>query len=511
MLSPTPAVRAAILGLVVVTVIAVVGAGLHLRGIEAQVAGALAETLRVEARTVAAALPQAGPRSGLATFADPEQSGALIQYDRSGRVVGVTDSEVGAVADWFTTAGALTRPAAVVETAAGAYALASAPVAGGGRIVAVAPAPDQLPNGEVFRTVIATVSLWGVLVGVLVMMTWYTGPRTSNQLALLGERMAQGDADGDALIRHAAVWLGPLAEAFQPVAARFRQLRLHARDVDQHVAALYQVNPNYVILCTQDGEIVEANPAFYAVTGLPIAAVRGGRIEALQETFPIEPLMDLGDRSRKEASAITGIEYALIDRDDETRPVEVSLRGFTLDGRPMVLFQATDQSRQKTLERRVAAFSDTLDLMVDQRVHQLTAGQQTLKRVLDAAGVIVASFDAGGATSRWSGGAVALTGQPLNAVPHFAAATQVLGLSPTERTAFTQWFWSLSQEPFIGRHGVIGRDGATRTRQIIWQRVDADMAGRSDLRTLVGVEVPSYVEMPGYGGDGAAGSLRLGV
>ena len=45
----------------------------------------------------------------------------------------------------------------------------------------------------------------------------------------------------------------------------------------------------------------------------------------------------------------------------------------------------------------------TLDLMVDQRVHQLSAGQQTLKRILDASGVVIASFDAGGATSRARG------------------------------------------------------------------------------------------------------------
>ncbi len=277
------------------------------------------------------------------------------------------------------------------------------------------------------------------------------------------------------------------------------------------MASLYQINPHYVVLCSLDGEIIEANPAFYAATGLPAAAVRGGRIEALQQTFPIEPLMDLAQRSLREGSAITGLEYAIIDRDDETRPVEVSLRGFELDGRQMVLLQATDQAHQKQLERRVAAFTDTLDLMVDQRVHQLSAGQQTFQRVLDSAGVVIASFDAGGATSRWNGAAAALTGRAIAGVPHFAAATQVLGLSPTERTAFTQWFWSLSQEPFIGRHGVVGRDGETRTRQLVWQRVDADMAGRSDLRTLIGVEIPSYIEIPGVGGDGRSEPVHLSV
>ena len=364
-------------------------------------------------------------------------------------------------------------------------------------------APGDLPDGAVLRAAGVAASLWGVMAGVLTVMAWYTGPRTAHQLALLGERIGQGNADAESLIRHAGLWLGPLADAFAPVSKRLRTLGLRAADERQHLAALYQINPHYVLLVAQDGEVVEANPAFYAATGLPIEAVRGGSVGALRQTFPIEPLLELADRSRREGSAISGIEYALIDRDDETRPVEVSLRGFTLEGRDMVLVQATDQAHAKRLERRVAAFTDTLDLMVDQRVHQLAAGQQALQRVLDAAGVVVASFDAGGATSRWNGAARALTGRDRGAVAHFAAAASALGLSATERTAFTQWFWSLSDEPFVGRHGVVTPEGVTRTRQLIWQRVDADMAGRSDLRTLVGVEVPAYIPIGASVGDGA--------
>ncbi|WP_420457487.1 PAS domain-containing protein [Rubrivirga sp.] len=502
MLSPTPAVRAALFGLVVVTAVAVAGAALHLGAVSARSGQALAAALDARVHTVALL------GAGLAPVADAGLPETLSRYGADGRLVETTDAERAGVADWFRIAGA-DGAARVVETGGLAYAVASADLASGGRLVAVAPAPTSLPDGALLRAALATASLWGVLVGVLVVMTWVAGPRTAHQLALLGERIAQGQADGDALIRHAGLQLGPFADAFQPVADRFRALGRQSHDVQQHVAALYQINPHYVLLCSLDGEIVEANPAFYAATGLPIEAVRGGRVEALRETFPVEPLMELARRSLREGSAITGVEYALIGRDDETRPVEVALRGFELEGREMVLFQATDQAHQKQLERRVAAFTDTLDLMVDQRVHQLSAGQEALRRVLDAAGVVVASFDAGGATSRWNGAATALTGQPLAGVPHFAAATQVLGLSPTERTAFTQWFWSPSQEPFIGRHGVVGRDGETRTRQLIWQRVDADMAGRSDLRTLVGVEVPAYVGLPGPSGDGVAGAAVL--
>ena len=501
MLSPTPAVRAALFGLVLVTAIAVAASALHL--VAADRAASAERAAALDARAAVAATVLTGLDGPVAQRrVDRLAAGAggdWVVYDDQGRTVAASDPAL-ARADWPRT------PSATVRLRRGSgegYLASSVVIEGGGRVVAVEPASDTLPDGAVMETVAAAVSLWGLLVGVLVVVAWYTGPRTATQLTLLGERIAQGDADGDALIRHAGVWLGPLADAFAPVVGRFRTLGAEAHDVKQHVAALYQINPHFVLLCSQDGEIVEANPAFYAVTGLPAEAVRGGRVEALRETFPIAPLMELAGRSLREGSAISGLEYAIVDRDDQTRPVEVSLRGFTLGGRPMVLFQATDQAHQKRLERRVAAFTDTLDLMVDQRVHQLSAGQQTLNRVLDAAGVVVASFDAGGATSRWSGAAEVLTGRAIAQVGHFAAATSALGLSAAERTAFTQWFWSPSDGPFVGRHGVAGPDGP-RVRQILWQRVEADLGGRSDLRTLVGIDVPAYVDLGAPSGDGRA-------
>ncbi|WP_412062997.1 PAS domain-containing protein [Rubrivirga sp. IMCC45206] len=501
MLSPTPAVRAAIFGLVVVTAVSLAGGALHLASIRALAYEAATDELAVRADAVAGALRTPDARAPVDRMAG---DAALVVYDAGGRPVRTSDPDVVGVADWGRTAAGLPGHAGIASIAGERYTVASADLAGGGAVVALRAAPDGLPDGTLLQATVTVASLWGLIVGVFVVVTWYTGPRSATQLALLGERIAQGEADGDALIRHAALWLGPLAEAFGPVAARFRQLRLRARDVDQHVAALYQINPHYVLLCTMDGEIVEGNPAFYAATGLPPEAVRGGRIEALQQTFPVEPLLELAGRSLREGSAVSGIEYGIIDRDDETRPVEVSLRGFEIEGRAYVLFQATDQAHARRLERRVAAFTDTLDLMVDQRVHQLTAGQQAVNRVLDAAGVVIASFDAGGATSRWNGAARALTGRDQASVPHFAAVTDAFGLPAGERAAFTQWFWSLSQDPFIARHGVIAANGETRKRQLIWQRVDADMAGRSDLRTLVGVEVPAYVTIPMPSGDGMA-------
>ncbi len=516
MLSPTPAVRAALLGLIVVTVVASAGAGLHLSAVQQGAEQALAESLRARAATVAAALrpdarDSARLRQSFARYQGLDWPAEIVLVDVANRVLAATDDAVPSGVAWATLANRdPAAPAPVVESGTERYAVAVHRVGASGLLVATLAPLGDLSTHTIIRTVCWTLALWGALAGLLLVVAWYAGPRTAHQLALLGERIAVGDADGSALIRHAGVWLGPFADAFDPVVAKIRQMGAVAADTRDHVAALYQINPHYVVLCGFDGTIVEANPAFYAATGLPIQAVRGGRIEALRETFPIEPLMELAERSLREGSAISGLEYALINRDDETRPVEVSLRGFSLAGKERVLIQATDVAHAKTLERRVAAFSDTLDLMVDQRVQQLTAGQQALAKILDRAGVAIASFDAGGATSRWSSGARALTGKPSASVPHFAAATAVLGLSPTERTAFTRWFWSPGADPFVARHGVVGTDGATRVRQFIWQRVDADMAGRSDLRTLVGVEIPAYLDVMVHSqGDGRADGLPL--
>ena len=509
MRSPTPAVRAALFGFVVVTLVAIAGAGLHLAAVDRDAEAAAGRTLQARAATVAAALAGEG-RPDLSRALDPfgpsDVAGDLVLLDAGGRVYDTTDDDLTATVDWRRVA---SRAGGAVQTVPGRAAdfsvATQAAWEGGPLVVAVRPLGAGGDEGAVVEALVAALVLGGLLAGLLVVMAWYAGPRTSSDLALLGERIAHGGGDRAALVRHGRRALGPLAEAFLPVAARLTTQDRETSGTREHVAALYQTNPHYVVLCSLDGKIVEANPAFYAATGLAVDAVRGGHIDALRETFPIEPLLETARRSLREGSSVSGIEYGIINRDNETRPVEVSLKAFSLGGEDLVVIQATDLARQRTLERRVAAFSDTLDLMVDQRVQQLTAGQQTLRAVLNAAGVVIASFDAGGATSRWNGGARALTGQPIVEVPHFAAVTAALGLEPAERAAFTQWFWSPSDSPFVARHG-IETAGETRVRQIIWQRVHADINGRRDLRTLVGVEVPVHLEIDPVKADASEAS-----
>ncbi len=77
-------------------------------------------------------------------------------------MVETTDPALAGSADWAETARRLPE-AAVVESGESRLAVASAPLAGGGLLVALAPAPDELPTGVLMSTVLATASLWGLL------------------------------------------------------------------------------------------------------------------------------------------------------------------------------------------------------------------------------------------------------------------------------------------------------------------------------------------------------------
>ena len=516
--SHPPAVRSAFVGLVVVTLVVVAGAGLHLASQQRKAVEATTAVLQAHASVAAAALAsQAGsPPSAdsvASAFAGLASSDGVerVLVDDAGGVVASTDPDFARAVDWGVT-GSRTDGGRPTDLTLGTarYLVVEQPVGATGLAVATAARTGpRLEARDLWETAAAALALWALLAGALALRAWSDGPRTAARLTAFGERIASGNTD-PAQMRAAARGLGTLAGAFAPVAARLRTEDAQRAEQREHVAALYQVNPHYVLLCTLDGRIVEANPAFYAATGMPPEAIRDGRVEALEQVFPIGPLFELAQRSLAEGAAIGGIDYGLVDADDEARPVEVSLKAFRAGGADAVVIQATDVAARRRLERRVEAFSDTLDLMVDQRVAQLTAGQQSLRRILDAAGVVVASFDAAGSTRRWSGGARALTGRAIHDVPHFAAVTAALGLTDDARAAFTAWFWNPGDAPHLARHVLDG----DRQMQVVWHKVAADVPGRADSRTLVGAPVPVLLDVSGHAladglvvGDGFAGNV----
>ena len=492
MLSPSPAIRAALIGLVLVTLTVLAATGVHIRKLETQAEAALIREVQARSATLAAALVTVGDaeavRRAFEPIAQADWPMTVALISGGGGVEASSDPDLAGSVGWAQMIGSGITTSEVHLGREG-YIVALHPVGRSGRYVVSMTASEgaEASREAVWETALWAAAFWGLSLGCLLVMGWYAGPYTASRLEQLGARIAEGDADPDVLIRHARLSLGHMASIFGPTSRAMTKAWASVASAREHIRALYQVNPHYVLFCTLDGRIIEANPAFYAVTGLSLEALKAGPVEVLDDIFPVGPLQDMARRSLKEACSIGGIEYGIIGQDDEPRAVEVSLRAFALDGEDVVMIQATDVSARRTMEKRIHAFTDTLDLMVDRRVAQLTAGQKSIRRVLDAAGLVLASFDAGGATRRWSGGARGLTGRSVGQVPHFSAVTSSLEMTEANRSAFTAWFWADDPAPFVARHA-IAREGGARTCRFVWHKSAA--IDRDDLRTIIGLELP---------------------
>lgn len=511
----SPAVRVAVIGLLVLTAVVAVTTGLHLLKQTRQAERIAEQTVLAEADAFSRALSVSAERGKLPEMFDrlvePGEDTWMALIGPEGLVLrqaGAGDA-FGDV-DWTERLEALRGERPVWWVHDDVPAVASVRSVREGTISFLAARTTRgglLSAQDLWSALGAAALLWLLLGGGFLAAVWRLGPNISNRLRRLGHRVAQ-EGNPSSLIEHASVEVGAAAEALLPTAKRLEALRHEKKEATQQVAAALQINPHYVVMCTLDGRLIDANPAFYAITGLPYEAVRGGRIESLREVFPIEPLLEMATRSAREKSAISGIEYALVDESDVTRPVLVSLRAVESNGEPAVLIQATDVATQRKMERQVAAFSDTLDLMVDERVSQLTAGHLSLRRVLDGARVALVAFDASGRTSRWNAAAEAMLGCSAAKVPSVESFVRALALPDAERESFTQWMQADAETgSFVAHRLELPPGGPPRVRRIVWCRTSAEGPGRTDAFTLLGVELP---EEPVTGpGDGQLGQAPI--
>ncbi|MEM0963396.1 MAG: PAS domain-containing protein [Bacteroidota bacterium] len=367
-------------------------------------------------------------------------------------------------------------------------------------MTAVSALLGDVPEGVVLDAIGVGFAAWALLVAAFVFMAYALGPVVERRIETLTRRLV-GSQRPEGILSDGEASLGTTVDVLRPVASQLAEYQRERQADREHIAALYQTSPHPILLCSIDGEAIEANPAFYALSGLMPDRVRGARIETLGASFPVERLESFAVRSLSEGSSISGLESVLEDRDGNRRPVEISLRAFRGNGKALVLYQATDKAHERRLEQQVASFSDTLDLMVDQRVRQLTSGRQALGDLLNDADVALASFGPAGVTVRWNRAMERLTAWSRSEVTDFATAVDALALDDDRAMAFARWFWSGSTEPFITSH--VGY-----RKRILWRRAESPEPGATDRRALIGVPLPLPRPVE-PGGDGLAVSFDL--
>ncbi len=275
--------------------------------------------------------------------------------------------------------------------------------------------------------------------------------------------------------------LGDRAKPVFELASNLLAARRRAKDAETLANAFLQVGPHYAVLCTMSGTVVDANPAFFARTGLMPEWLRGQPLGVLEEILPMEPLMELAERSKRENAAISGVPYEL-NVDGRRRAVDVALRTFPTSDGDTVLLLLSDRTKERTLEHQIDQYTDALDLMVDQRVAEITAGRDDLDPLLEAAGAVVVTFSRTGETQRFNAGAERLTGRTAFTIRHLDDLARTLFPDAAVRDAFVAWFRSADDRPFHGPvrtpRGALG---------VLWLRGERRQAGEAVEHLLLGV------------------------
>ena len=366
------------------------------------------------------------------------------------------------------------------------YWTASSPTVDGRRVVLLREATAEAgPVGGV----LAVAGLLWLLVAAASLLVLRLSRRPADQLVALARDLARPEGmEGMELVNkkfEMRPLLGERAAPLFEMASELHATRRRAQDAQTLANAFLQVGPHYTVLITMDGRVLDANPAFFARTNMMPEWLRGQPLGVLEDILPMEPLLELAERSKRENAAISGVPYAL-HADGKRRAVDVALRTFETAEGDTVLIVLSDLTRQRTLEHQIGQYSDALDLMVDQRVAELTAGRDDLDGLLDSAGVAVVTFDRAGETKRFNAGAERLTGRTAFTMRRFEQLAQALFPEPARREAFAAWFWSASDAPLRMR---------TQTpqgeRPLLWVCGEHRQAGEAVQRLLVGIGLPA--------------------
>ncbi len=150
-----------------------------------------------------------------------------------------------------------------------------------------------------------------------------------------------------------------------------KQAELSLRESEVRFRTVFETNPDPVILASfAEGEILDVNPSFETVTGIPRGAVQGGRLENLDlwigqenhESF-LTQLHDIGE--------VNNFEIEFLDKERKGRTGLLSARALQVNGLDCVLISIRDITTEKAAERTLVQVSQMKSEFISTAAHEL--------------------------------------------------------------------------------------------------------------------------------------------
>ncbi|HLU77906.1 MAG TPA: PAS domain S-box protein [Burkholderiales bacterium] len=150
------------------------------------------------------------------------------------------------------------------------------------------------------------------------------------------------------------------------------------RESEERFARIFEISPDPIALVSEDGRIVEANPAFLRFSQYDIDELRGNTTEALglwAATACAERFKSYLATHRDAEN----IESMLRRKNGELAHCQVSWSGFDLAGERYVLLIAHDITELKQRSAEVDRLNASLEKMVQARTAQLVSANRELE------------------------------------------------------------------------------------------------------------------------------------
>jgi len=348
--------------------------------------------------------------------------------------------------------------------------------------------------GRIARIIITYYLIWMVLAAIVyfLLRRYVANPLGSVENAT--KRLLEGEEIQEAKFRRLVLDSGVAVEG---IVANITELMRNQQTVERRFkdmtalyASLFDLMPDMVLVVSIDGILLEANQSFCNILGFSQPDIRGTNVKTLSAQMPAEALIAFGSRCRDQNCKIENLDFLFRSVDGTDVPAHVTVQGVDYHGGPAFFVIASDRRDVQKLYKQLAAYNDTMELMVEERIEQTKQSAEYWNTLTGQDGVLLAGFDQDGKTVQWNENISLSTGFTIEEVPDVSQFVKHLIPGSKYQESFYNWMMRKDYKSLVCKVNTRTED----VLQIAWSKIDLGPTQQGIVHVLMGHEQDTIQE-----------------
>ena len=347
---------------------------------------------------------------------------------------------------------------------------------------------QSLLRWRIVRIIAVNYLIWLVMAGIMLYLVRRNISRPLSRVEQATIRLLEGEEIQEAKLKRLVLESGRTVGG---IVGNVTELIRNRQLMEQRLqnagilyATLFDLLPDMVLVISMDGTILEANRSFCNVLGFSQSTIRGTTVKTLSAHVPADALLAFGRKCREQNCKIENLDFLFRSRDGKEVPANVTVQGVNYHGGPAIYVIATDRRDIQSLYKQLAAFNDTVELMVDERTEQTRQSAAYWTALTRLNGVLLGIFNYEGLTVHWSEKTKERTGFPMSDVPDVSHFVKKLIPEAEHQGLFYNWIMQKGHESFVCTVN-------TKTNislQVAWTKIDIRDGQKRALHVIIGIE-----------------------